>query len=62
MRPRSTLSPRRWSTAGRTVSEPIIAASTTIIVPSPIVVKSELPDTNIPAIAMSTVAPEISTA
>ncbi len=42
--------------------EPTIAASTTIIVPSPIVANSELPDTNIPAIAISTVAPEISTA
>ena len=59
MRPKSTLSPSRWSSAGSTVSEPIIAASTTIIVPRPIVVNSELPDTNIPAIAISTVAPEI---
>ena len=60
--PVSTLSPSRCSSAGSTVSEPIIAASTTIIVPSPIVVKSELPETNMPAIAISTVAPEISTA
>ena len=49
-------------TAGSTVSEPTIAASTTIIVPSPIVVKSELPETNMPAMAISTVVPEISTA
>ena len=49
-------------TAGSTVREPTIAASTTIIVPSPIVANSELPETNIPAIAISTVAPEIRTA
>ena len=35
---------------------------TTIIVPTPIVANSELPETNMPAIAISTVAPEISTA
>ena len=34
MRPRSTLSPSRCRTAGSTVSEPTIAARTTIIVPS----------------------------
>ena len=62
IRPLSTLSPSRCRTAGRTVSEPIIAARTTIIVPSPIVVNSELPETNMPAMAIRTVAPEISTA
>ena len=35
---------------------------TTIIVPSPIDVNIALPETNIPAIAISTVTPEISTA
>ena len=62
IRPSSTLSPSRCSSAGRTVSDPIIAARTTIIVPSPIVVKSALPETNMPAIAISTVAPETRTA
>ena len=61
-RPQSTLSPSRERTAGSTVREPTIAASTTIIVPSPIVANSEFPETNIPAIAISTVAPEIRTA
>jgi hypothetical protein len=62
IRRKSTLSARRWSSAGSTVSEPIIAARTTIIVPRPIVLNSELPETNMPAIAINTVAPEISTA
>ena len=61
-RPQSTLSPNRDSTAGSTVRDPTIAARTTIIVPSPIVANSEFPETNIPAIAISTVAPEIRTA
>ena len=44
------------------MSDPIIATKTTIIVPSAIDVKMRLPARNIPAIAISTVPPEISTA
>ena len=59
MRMRSTFGPSRCRAAGRTLREPIIAARTTIIVPAPIEANSELPLTNIPAIAISTVEPEI---
>ena len=62
MRPRSTRSPSFESAAGRTVSEPTTAQSTTSIVPNAIEVKILLLAMNIPAIAISTVTPEISTA
>ena len=61
-RPRSTRSPSFDSAAARTVTEPTIAHDTTIIVPSAIDVKILLSAMNIPASAISTVAPEISTA
>jgi hypothetical protein len=61
MRPFSTRSPSLESSAGKTVSEPSIAAATTIIVPiaNDRYVLSRLK--NMPAIAISTVTPEIST-
>ena len=62
IRPLSTLSPSRCSSAGSTVSEPMTAVKTTIIVPIPIVVKIALPANSIPAIAIRTVAPEMRTA
>ena len=61
-RPRSTRSPSFESAAGRTVSEPTTAQSTTSIVPNAIDVKILLLAMNIPAMAISTVMPEISTA
>ena len=61
-RPLSMRSPSLAIAAGRTVSEPRIAQRTTSIVPSAIEVKILLPVISIPAIATSTVRPEISTA
>ena len=60
--PRSTRSPSLPSSAGSTVSEPTIAAKTTSIAPTPIDVKIFEPESSIPAIAISTVPPEMSTA
>jgi hypothetical protein len=48
--------------AGRAVSERTIATATTTIVAMPIDVKILLPANSIPAIAMSTVRPEMNTA
>ena len=62
MRPFSTLSPSLASNAGSTVSEPIIATSTTIIVPTEKDMKVLSPERNIPAMAIITVMPEIRTA
>lgn len=62
MRPLSTRSPSHASTAGITVTEPIIAIPTTRIDPTPRAVKVGSPPRNIPAIAIITVAPETSTA
>ena len=62
MRPRSTLSPSLESTAGSTVSEPSIATATTSIVPTEKDMNVVSPDRNMPAIAISTVKPETSTA
>jgi hypothetical protein len=50
------------SSAGRTVSDPTSAQKTTSIAPIPIDVKIFVPANNIPAIAIRTVKPEISTA
>ena len=61
IRPFSTRSPSFESTAGRTVSEPIIATATTIIVPIDIEMNVLSPENSIPAIAIITVAPETST-
>ena len=61
MRPFSTRSPSFESTAGRTVSEPIIATATTIIVPIDIEMNVLSPENSIPAMAISTVIPEIRT-
>ena len=62
MRPLSTRSPSFESTAGSTVSEPIIATATTIIVPTEKDMNVLSPDRNMPAIAIRTVMPETSTA
>ena len=62
IRPFSTLSPSRESRAGRTVSEPIMATATTIIVPIANDMNVLSPERSMPAIAMITVIPEISTA
>ena len=62
MRPFSTRSPSLPSSAGRTVSEPIIATATTIIVPIEKDMNTLSPERNMPAMAMRTVMPEISTA
>ena len=61
-RPFSTLSPSLEMTAGRTVTLPSIATATTSIVPTAKDVKTALPARNMPAIAISTVRPETSTA
>ena len=61
-RPFSTLSPSLESTAGSTVTEPSTATATTSIVPIAIEVKTALPAISMPAIAISTVTPETSTA
>ena len=60
-RSRSTLSPRRESSAGSTVSEPSTATATTRIVAKPSDAKIWSPVRNMPAIATITVRPEIST-
>ena len=61
-RPLSTPSPSLAITAGRTVTEPTTAIATTTIVPIPSEVKTALPARSMPAIAVMTVRPEISTA
>ena len=53
---------RNESIAGRKVSEPSIATATTSIVPMPKPTKIGLPANSSPAIAVSTVMPEMSTA
>ena len=58
----STRSPSHDSMAGSTVSEPIIATATTIIVPIANDMNVLSPEKNIPAIAIMTVMPEIRTA
>ena len=60
--PFSTLSPSLPSSAGSTVSEPTIAVNTTSIAPKPSEVKTFEPVSNMPAIAISTVNPDTSTA
>ena len=60
--PRSIRSPSLPSSAGSTVSEPTSAVKTTSIAPMPIDVKIFEPARSMPAIAISTVTPEISTA
>ncbi len=62
IRPFSTLSPSFERTAGRTVSEAIIATATTDIVPTANEVKVGSPLSSIPAIAPITVIPETRTA
>ena len=62
IRPFSTRSPSFESTAGSTVSEPIIATATTIIVPIANDMNVLSPESSMPAIAMMTVKPEINTA
>ena len=61
MRPFSTRSPSFESSAGSTVSEPSIATPTTIIVAIPNERYVLSPENSIPAIAIITVTPEIST-
>ena len=61
-RPLSTWSPSLESTAGSTVSEPSIATATTIIAPTEKDMNVLSPERNMPAIAISTVMPETSTA
>ena len=60
--PRSIRSPSFPSSAGRTVSDPIMALATTTIDAMPSDVKIAEPEISIPAIAISTVAPDTSTA
>ena len=62
MRPFSTRSPSFDSSAGSTVSEPIIAIATTIIVPIENDMNDLSPERNMPPIAIRTVMPEIRTA
>ena len=62
IRPFSILSPNAARIAGSTVSEPMTATATTRMVPRPMPMKIELPVRNMPAIAIITVRPEISTA
>ena len=62
IRPFSTRSPSFESIAGSTVSEPIMAMPTTIIVPIANDMNVLSPESSMPAIAMITVMPEISTA
>ncbi len=57
-----TRSPHSDSIAGSTVSEPSIATATTAIVPVANDVNVEAPPKYMPAIAIMTVMPEISTA
>ena len=61
-RPHSTLSPSLDSTAGSTVTEPSTATATTRIVPTAKPVKTMLPAKNMPAMAIITVRPEMTTA
>jgi hypothetical protein len=61
MRSRSTLSPSLESKAGRTVSEPSTATATTRIVARPSEAMVASPVRNMPAIATTTVNPEMST-
>ena len=61
-RPFSTLSPSLESTAGSTVSDPRTAMPTTRIVPIANDWNTMLPAKNMPAIAIITVRPEMSTA
>jgi hypothetical protein len=58
----STLSPSFDSSAGSTVSDPSTATATTTIVPSANELNVGSPVRNIPAIAIITVSPEMSTA
>ena len=60
-RPRPTPSPSLDSSAGSTVSDPIIAIATTRIVATPNDAKIWSPVRNIPAMAVITVRPEMST-
>ena len=62
MRPLSTLSPSAASSAGTTVTEPIIATATTMIAPMPSEVNVRSPANSMPAMATMTVKPETSTA
>ena len=62
MRPLSTRCPSFESSAGRIDSEPISATATISIAPTAIDVKIALPVKSMPAIAISTVNPEMSTA
>ena len=61
-RPFSMRSPSHASTAGTTVTEPIMATATTMIAPTPSAVKVRPPAKNMPAMATITVKPETSTA
>ena len=61
-RPFSTLSPSLERTAGSTVSDPSTAMPTTRIVPIANDLNTMLPAKNMPAIAIITVRPEMSTA
>jgi hypothetical protein len=61
IRPFSTRSPRRESSAGSTVSEPSMATPTTTIVPTANDMNDLSPVRNIPAIADITDTPEMST-
>ena len=58
----STRSPSFESRAGSTVSEPMTATATTMIVPVANEAKLEIPPRYMPAMATITVKPEISTA
>ena len=61
-RPFSTRSPSTESTAGTTVTEPIMATSTTVMAPTASAVNVWSPARNMPAMATITVTPEMSTA
>ena len=61
-RPHSTLSPSLDSMAGSTVTEPSTATATTRIVPTAKPVNTMLPAKNMPAMAIITVRPEMTTA
>ena len=50
--------PASASTAGTTVTEPIIATATTMIAPTPSAVKVRPPAKNMPAMATMTVKPD----
>ena len=60
-RPRSTRSPSSESTAGRTVTDPSIATSTTVMVAAAKPSNRDIPVRNMPLIAAITVRPETST-